>query len=92
MKFPTTVCALALGLASATELHRCGTDDPTAKVKTELDKAYEKGIGKIGKSSDIVVDTYVNVVTTTAKADRYTPDQIHQQVHLHRSMSFTAAC
>lgn len=74
------IYAAALGLASASDLHRCGTNEPNAKVKKELDSAYAKGAGKIGKAQDIVVDTYVNIVTTTAKFDRYTPDQVHQQV------------
>lgn len=82
MKFQSMLFAGVVGFTSAADLHRCGTNEPDAKVKKELDTAYEKGAGKIGKASDVVVDTYVNIVTTTAKQGRYTPDQIHQQVRL----------
>lgn len=80
MKFQSMLYAATLGVASASDLHRCGTNEPDAKVKKQLDSASAKGVGKIGRASDIVVDTYVNIVTTTAKEGRYTPEQVHKQV------------
>lgn len=80
MKFQSMVYAAALGFASASDLHRCGTDEPNARIKEGLENAYAKGVGRIGRASDIVVDTYVHIVTTTAKEGRYMPDQVHEQV------------
>lgn len=85
MKFQSMLYATALGVVSANDLHRCGTDEPNAKMRKELDSAYAKGAGKIGRAADIVVDTYVNIVTTTAKEGRYTPDQVEQQVRIQQS-------
>lgn len=89
MKFQSTILyAAALGVAVAKDdLHRCGTDEPNDKVKTELDRAYAKGSRNIGRAEDIVVDTYVNIVTTVAKEGRYTPDQVEAQVWIEAEKS-----
>lgn len=79
MKFQSICLIAALEVAFASELHRCGTYEPDAKMRADLESAYAKGAGK--RSGQIVVDTYVNIVTTTGKQGRYSPDQVEKQVY-----------
>lgn len=73
-------------LAAAAKLTRCGTADPDDNVKMQLNEAYFSRPttfrdSKIAVDNDSrVIDTYVHVVTTQAKRNKYSKDMILEQV------------
>ncbi|KJX97822.1 hypothetical protein TI39_contig458g00001 [Zymoseptoria brevis] len=82
MQFHLITILASLSLAYA-ELHRCGTADPDDKTRTNLDKAYAnyKSGQVTRRDGGIVIDTYVNIVTTQAKSELYTPKQVEDQMN-----------
>ncbi|SMQ54462.1 unnamed protein product [Zymoseptoria tritici ST99CH_3D7] len=82
MQFHLITLLASLSLAYA-ELHRCGTADPDDKTRTNLDKAYAnyKSGQVTRRDGGIVIDTYVNIVTTQAKSELYTPKQVEDQMN-----------
>jgi hypothetical protein len=82
MRLHAIALLASIGTAYA-ELHRCGTKDPDDDTRTNLDNAYAnyKSHANTNVARDgITIDTYVNVVTTQAKSQNYSPKQIEEQV------------
>ena len=83
MKLSTVIAASAATYASAQELTRCGNHAPAEELQSKLNEAVElfansrdNGTGAAAGA----VDTYVHVVTTSAKEGTYSQQQIEEQV------------
>jgi hypothetical protein len=73
------IAASAVISASASKLTRCGTADPSERLKYALDEtAFRYALYRNGTTRSI--DTYSHVVTTQQKEGTYTEEQIAQQV------------
>lgn len=87
MKFSTIIAAATAAYASAEELTRCGNLEPPEEVKTKLNKAVEAFTNSRASANETAgaagaVDTYVHIVTTSAKEGSYSQQQVNEQVGL----------
>jgi hypothetical protein len=80
MKFSIFALAAVLGLSAAQELIRCGTAEPNDTMKAQMNDAFFAA-GDVSRAQAITVKTYVHIVTTSAKAGRYTQAQATEQVN-----------
>lgn len=85
MKLSSAIAATAAALASAQELTRCGNENPPDELKSKLNNAVElfsnaRANGTAAAAG--TVDTYVHVVTTSAKEGSYSQQQIDEQVRI----------
>ena len=86
MKLSTFLAASTAALANA-ELTRCGNDAPPEELKSKLNEAVEmftngRANGTAGAAAG-AVDTYVHIVTTSAKEGTYSQQQIQEQVRIN---------
>lgn len=92
MKFSTAIAVTAATYASAEELTRCGNVDPPEDLKSKLNNAVEmftSGRANGSTAAGGSVDTYVHVVSTSAKADSYSQQQVNEQVSLSDPATLT---
>lgn len=88
MKLSSVIAASAAVYASAQELTRCGIDDPPEELKSKLNNAVEmftnSRAGNSSANSSVAaagaIDTYVHIVTTSAKEGSYSQSQVSEQV------------
>ncbi|KAI5359025.1 Putative peptidase M43, pregnancy-associated plasma-A [Septoria linicola] len=71
----------AAGLASA-DLIRCGTSEPNATHKAEMNEAFFAADISRVVAQAVSVNTYVHIVTTSAKSGRYTRAQAEEQMRV----------
>lgn len=84
MKLSSAIAASAAALASAQELTRCGNDDPPEDLKSKLNNAvamFTNSRENTTAQAAGAVDTYVHIVTTSAKEGSYSQQQVNEQVH-----------
>jgi len=87
MKFSNIfLAATSASLAFALEYTRCGTKDASNAHKAEMNAAVAAAAESDSISAQAIsVDTFVHVVTTTAKRGRYTQAQVNQQISVMSS-------
>lgn len=87
MKYVLALAAMAASLVSG-KYTRCATPNPSEEHMAVLNAAAEEGANRTLNtfSAQAVrnVDTYVHVVTTTAKKGKYSQTMINKQVSTSR--------
>lgn len=79
MKYSLALAAAAASFASAAYT-RCGTANPSVQHMAAMNNAIEADNGTFSIQATRNVDTYVHVVTTTAKKGKYSQSMVNQQV------------
>lgn len=91
MKLSTAIAASAAAFASAEELVRCGNEVPPMELQSKLNEAVSRFSADAANSTAAAgaVDTYVHIVTTSAKEGTYSQEQVNEQVNPSSSASPT---
>ncbi|PSK54336.1 hypothetical protein B9Z65_3455 [Elsinoe australis] len=71
--------AIAGGFAAAQDISRCGSDNPPSELLRPIARVQEQPLDSPAAES-YVVNTYVHVITTTAKEGQYPQSMIDEQI------------